>query len=216
MSEVTSRDGTTIAFDRLGEGPAVVLVDGALSHRALGPTARLADPLAADLTVIRYDRRGRGESGDTAPYDTAREVEDLEAVIAEAGGPASVVGLSSGAALALEAAASGLAMTKLALYEPPFDADSAEPDEAYVQRLNELIAAGRNGDAVEWFLERAAKATAAAIPGAQHRILENQAWGRGRPRGARPHAEGVPGVEGGRYAVRLRDARPHRIRRQRL
>lgn len=248
MSEVTSRDGTTIAFDRLGEGPAVVLVDGALSHRTLGPFARVADTLAADFTVFRYDRRGRGQSGDSPPYATAREVEDLEAVIGEAGGSASVCGASSGAALALEAAASGLAVAKLALYEPPFDVDSTDPEqeEAYVQRLEELLAAGRRGDAVEWFLsnsgvpvealaemraqpewplfeavaptlaydhailgdgtvpreraaritaptlvangeaspdffERAARATAAAIPGAQHRVLEGQARGQADP-----------------------------------
>ena len=156
MSEATSRDGTTIAFDRLGQGPTVVLVDGALSHRGLGPMARLAEVLAEDFTAIRYDRRGRGQSGDTAPYATAREVEDLDAVIAAAGGSASVCGLSSGAALALEAAAAGVPVAKLALYEPPFDVDSAEPqDEAYVRRLRELIDAGRGGDAVEWFLSNA-------------------------------------------------------------
>jgi pimeloyl-ACP methyl ester carboxylesterase len=248
MSEATSRDGTTIAFDRLGEGPAVVLVDGALSHRALGPMTRVADALAADFTVLSYDRRGRGQSGDSAPYAVAREVEDLEAVIAVAGAPASIFGMSSGAALALEAAASGVAVTKLALYEPPFSVDSTDPQEeqAYVERLEQLIAAGRRGDAVEWFLsnagvpadalaatrtqpewplfeavaptlaydhailgdgmvprgraanvrvptlvanggdspdffERAAKATADAIPGAEHRVLEGQAWGQADP-----------------------------------
>ncbi len=105
VSQATSRDGTAIAFDRMGEGPPLVLVDGALSHRGLGPMGGLADALAADFAVYRYDRRGRGESGDTAPYAVAREVEDLEAVIAQAGGAAAVFGISSGGALALEAAA---------------------------------------------------------------------------------------------------------------
>jgi pimeloyl-ACP methyl ester carboxylesterase len=242
MGEVQSRDGTTIAFERSGDGPPVVLVDGALSHRRLGPMARLAEPLAADFTVFAYDRRGRGESGDTAPYDVVREVADLAAVIDAAGGPAAVFGLSSGAALALEATAAGLPVTRLALYEPPY---GLEPDEdpAYVARLHELLAAGRRGDAVEWFLSnagvpaealagmrsqpewpafeavaptlaydhavlgdgavpreraarigvptlvangeespefflRAAQATAAAIPGAEHRAIAGQAWGR--------------------------------------
>lgn len=155
MGTVTSRDGTNVAFDRLGDGPVLVLVDGALSHRALGPFAPLAEVLAPDFTVYRYDRRGRGESGDNAPYAVAREVEDLEAVIAEAGGPACVCGLSSGAALALEAAACGLAITKLALYEPPFTVDGGAPEPEYIERLEELISAGRRGDAVEWFLSNA-------------------------------------------------------------
>jgi pimeloyl-ACP methyl ester carboxylesterase len=154
MAAVQSRDGTTIAFDRRGDGPPVVLVDGALSHRRLGPMGRLAEPLAADFTVFTYDRRGRNESGDTPPYAVALEIEDLAAVIGAAGGAAAVFGLSSGGALALEAAASGLPITRLALYEPPY---SVEPDEdpSYVAQLHELIAAGRNGDAVEWFLSNA-------------------------------------------------------------
>ena len=128
MSQATSRDGTAIAFDRMGEGPPLVLVDGALSHRGLGPMRGLADALAADFAVYRYDRRGRGESGDTAPYAVAREVEDLEAVIAQAGGAAAVFGISSGGALALEAAASGLPATRLALYEPPYGVEPAGSD----------------------------------------------------------------------------------------
>jgi pimeloyl-ACP methyl ester carboxylesterase len=157
MSTVTSRDGTTIAFDRLGAGPILVLVDGALSYRALGPTAALAEVLAADFTVYRYDRRGRGRSGDTAPYAVAREVEDLDALIAAAGGAARVCGLSSGAVLALEAAASGLAITRLALYEPPFTVGGGDPQEErdYTERLHELISAGRRGEVVEWFLSSA-------------------------------------------------------------
>jgi pimeloyl-ACP methyl ester carboxylesterase len=157
MGEVISRDGTSISFDRQGDGPVVVVVDGALSHRRLGPTAPLADTLAPDFTVYRYDRRGRGESGDTLPYTVAREVEDLASVIAEAGGSACVAGISSGAALALEAAAGGLPITKLALYEPPFSVDPEDPAEskAYLDRLEQLIAADRRGDAVDWFLSAA-------------------------------------------------------------
>jgi pimeloyl-ACP methyl ester carboxylesterase len=151
---VTSRDGTRIAFERSGDGPALVLVDGALSFRAHGQLAPLAELLAPDFTVYRYDRRGRGESGDTAPYAVAREVEDLEALIAEAGGRALVFGMSSGAVLALEAAASGLPIAKLALYEPPL-ADEAAPDDGFAERIEQLVAEGRRGDTVEFFLSSA-------------------------------------------------------------
>jgi pimeloyl-ACP methyl ester carboxylesterase len=121
MSTVTSKDGTTIAFDRSGEGPALIMVGGAFQHRAIDPsTARLAELLAPNFTVYHYDRRGRGDSGDTAPYAVEREIEDIDALIQDAGGTVSVFGMSSGAVLALEAAAHGLAVTKLALYEPPF------------------------------------------------------------------------------------------------
>jgi pimeloyl-ACP methyl ester carboxylesterase len=116
---VTSKDGTHIAYERIGSGPALVLVDGALCSRAFGPMPKLAPLLAQRFTVFFYDRRGRGDSGDTKPYTPAREVEDLEALLAEAGGSAFVLGLSSGGALALEAAASGLNIKKLAVYEPP-------------------------------------------------------------------------------------------------
>lgn len=154
MTEVTSRDGTTIAFDRVGEGPALVLVDGAMCYRAFGPMPPLAQVLAADFTVYTYDRRGRGESGDTAPYAVAREVEDLEALIEAAGGAAYAYGISSGAALAMEATASGLAIMKLALYEPPYTAEGADIEgvKESNRQLNDLLAAGRRGDAVEFFM----------------------------------------------------------------
>jgi pimeloyl-ACP methyl ester carboxylesterase len=160
MSTVASRDGTRIAFERAGEGPALVLVDGALCHRSFGPMAPLAELLAPDFTVYRYDRRGRGDSGDTAPYAVAREVEDLEAVIGEAGGSAYVFGLSSGAVLALEAAAGGAPIAKLALYEPPLmvDDEHAQESEDFAERIEELVSAGRHGDAVEFFL------TSAGVP----------------------------------------------------
>ncbi len=152
MHTVTSNDGTAIAFDRLGEGPPVVLVCGASTDRRAN--ASLATLLAEHFTVLNYDRRGRGDSSDTPPYAVEREVEDLDAVIA-AGGSASVYGTSSGAALALEAAASGLAITKLALWEPPYILDeSSRPPADQVERYNEMIAEGRRGDAVEYFMAR--------------------------------------------------------------
>ncbi|HZE30387.1 MAG TPA: alpha/beta fold hydrolase [Actinoallomurus sp.] len=154
MPTVSSADGTLIAYERTGSGPALVLVDGALCHRAAGPMRPLAALLRERFTVHTYDRRGRGESSDTTPYAVAREVEDLQALIGEAGGEAYVYGISSGAALALAAAAAGLPITKLALYEPPFMAeveDGARIKE-YTERLGELLDAGRVGDAVELFM----------------------------------------------------------------
>lgn len=124
MNTVPSGDGTPIAFDRSGEGSPIILVGGALQYRSIDPrTAPLAALLAEHFTVFHYDRRGRGDSGDTAPYAVEREIEDLDALINEAGGSAFVFAMSSGGALALEAAAHGLAITKLALYEPPFIVD---------------------------------------------------------------------------------------------
>jgi pimeloyl-ACP methyl ester carboxylesterase len=157
MSEVHSRDGTAIAFDRSGDGPPVILVGGALQHRAMDPdTARLAALLAPRFTVFHYDRRGRGDSGDKPPYAVAREVEDIDALIAEAGGSASVFGMSSGAALALEAAASGSAIKRLALYEPPFMFDGAQaPEPGLARKLSDLVASGRRGDAVALFVRQA-------------------------------------------------------------
>jgi pimeloyl-ACP methyl ester carboxylesterase len=114
MSQVRSKDGTTIAYERSGNGPALILVDGALCSRAFGPSQKIAPLLARQFTVYAYDRRGRGGSGDTPPYSPAREVEDLAALIEVAGGSAVLLGLSSGGALSLEAAASGLAVTKVA------------------------------------------------------------------------------------------------------
>jgi pimeloyl-ACP methyl ester carboxylesterase len=160
---VVSPDGTTIAFDRSGEGPPVVLVGA-------GPTDRAAQqPLAALLaprfTVYNYDRRGRGDSGDTAPYAVDREYEDLAAVIGQAGGSACVFGDSGGGILALEAAARGLPVTKLAVWEPPYVIDGSRPPVAqdYRQQLARLLAAGRRGDMVELFLTQAAGMPAEAV-----------------------------------------------------
>src|SRR5260370_40974494 len=108
MARILSKDGTAIAFDRLGDGPPVILVDGAFCTRTFGPMPKLAPILAKHFTVLTYDRRGRGESGDTAPYAVQREIEDLEALIKEAGGSAFVFGMSSGATLGIEAAAQKL------------------------------------------------------------------------------------------------------------
>src|SRR5690242_13844751 len=121
MATVTSKDGTQIAYEKLGSGLPLILVDGALCSRDFGPMPKLAPLLGEHFTVFMYDRRGRNQSGDTKPHAPAREVEDLEALISEAGGEAYVYGVSSGAALSLSAAAAGLNITKLALYEPPFD-----------------------------------------------------------------------------------------------
>ncbi len=151
MNTLTSRDGTTIAFDQLGDGPPVILVCGGSTDRLAN--APLAEFLAPHFSVFNYDRRGRGDSGDTPPYAVEREVEDLDAVIAAAGGSASVYGTSSGAALALEAAASGLVITKLALWEPPYILDeSRRPPANTARTYTELVAAGRRGDAVEYFM----------------------------------------------------------------
>jgi Alpha/beta hydrolase family len=154
METVTSSDGTAIAFDRLGEGPPVVLVCGGSTDRMAN--AQLASLLAQDFTVLNYDRRGRGDSGDSAPYAIQREVEDLDAVIGAAGGSACVWGTSSGAALAFEAAASGLPITKLALWEPPWFVDDsrARPPADTATTYRELVAAGRRGDAVEFFMAK--------------------------------------------------------------
>jgi len=155
MRKVVSKDGTAIAFDKTGQGPAIILVGGALSARSAA--APLASLLAARFTVFAYDRRGRGDSGDTAPYAVECEVEDIDALIKEAGGTAFVLGHSSGAVLALEAAARGLAITRLALFDPPFIVDDSRPPvpNDYVAQVNELVSAGRRGDAVEFFMTQA-------------------------------------------------------------
>src|SRR5260370_21993682 len=118
-----SKDGTPIAFDRIGNGPPVILVDGALCYRGMGQSGQLAEVLAPYFTVFTYDRRGRGGSGDTAPYAVEREVEDIAALLSEAGGAAFLWGMSSGAVLALEAANRLSGIKKLALYEDPFIVD---------------------------------------------------------------------------------------------
>lgn len=156
MPKVTSKDGTQIAYDRQGEGPAVILVDGALCYRGFGPMPGLAKLLAPNFTVYTYDRRGRGDSSNSRPYAVEREVEDIDALIQEAGGSAFVYGISSGACLALEAAIKlGDQIRKLALYEPPYNSDPAALRQwkDYQKNLADLLAANRRGDAVVTFMQ---------------------------------------------------------------
>lgn len=158
MEKVVSADGTVIAVDRFGQGPAVVVVGGALCTRhSLNPLARAL--AATGFTVFSYDRRGRGDSQDGTTYAVAREIEDIAAVIALAGGGAAVYGHSSGASLALNAAAADLAITRLVLHEPPYaeipEAEQAEAlaeTRAELDQIEALLAAGRRTDAVETFL----------------------------------------------------------------
>jgi pimeloyl-ACP methyl ester carboxylesterase len=156
MQKVTSKDGTTIAYEKSGSGPAMILVDGALCYRGFGPMPQLAELLAPHFTVYTYDRRGRGESGDTQPFALEREVEDIEALIKAAGGTAFVFGISSGGALALEAATRlGDRIKKLAIYEAPYNSEESARQawKAYRQELNQLLAAGRRGDAAALFMK---------------------------------------------------------------
>ena len=156
MNTVQSADGTTIAFTKAGQGPPLILVDGALCSRSFGPMPKLAAQLAPHFTVYTYDRRGRGASGDTLPYAPDREVDDLEALTAMASesGTVFVHGTSSGSALALEAAKRIPAIAKLAVYEPPFIVDGTRPPmpDDYLPRLRELVAEGRRTDAVKMFM----------------------------------------------------------------
>lgn len=153
MDKTRSSDGTDIAFDLLGDGAPILLVSGASTARSIH--ARLAELLAADFTVLNYDRRGRGDSGDTQPYAVEREIEDLHAVLNQAGGSAEVFGNSSGGVLALHAAAVGLPITNLALWEPPFmvDPDAPRRQHEYVTHLTELLDADRRGDAMALFMK---------------------------------------------------------------
>ncbi|NDL58254.1 alpha/beta fold hydrolase [Phytoactinopolyspora mesophila] len=155
MPTTTSRDGTTIAYEQAGSGPPLLIVDGALCYRAFGPSKKLREQLTDAFTVLTYDRRGRGESADTAPYAVEREIEDIEAVVKEAGGSAFAFGMSSGAALVLEAANHDVGITKLATYEAPFTVSDDAPPEPpdYAERLNGLLAADRRGDAVKLFMK---------------------------------------------------------------
>lgn len=156
MKTVTSKDGTTIAFDQSGNGPVVVLVDGALQYRAFDQgMAQLADLLSPHFTLIHYDRRGRGDSTDTQPYALEREIEDIEAIIDEVGGSASLYGISSGAALAMHAAVKlGEKVKRLAMYEAPYNDDEAAQQvwRNYTKKLAELLEDDRKGEAVGHFM----------------------------------------------------------------
>ncbi|NIK56675.1 alpha/beta fold hydrolase [Kribbella shirazensis] len=194
MEKVTSADGTTIAYDRLGSGQPLILVGGALCDRhALRP---LADELASDFDVVTYDRRGRGDSGDTAPYAVQREVEDLAALLSALGGTAALYGHSSGAGLAAIAASTGLPFTRVVLHEPPYGPDDAETSDDGEQVL-ELSREGRNQEAVELFLMMAGvpqpeAVEVAAAPGvaelAPTLAYEFAVMGHGIDRGSTPVA----------------------------
>lgn len=157
MKTVISKDGTTIAFDQSGTGPTVILVDGAMMYRPIGQgMAQLADRLAQHFTVLHHDRRGRGDSTDMQPYAIAREIEDIEALIDAAGGPAFLYGISSGGALAMETAIElGDKVKKLAMYEVPVtDNENVQQRwKNYRKKLNEAVTAGHAGDAVALFME---------------------------------------------------------------
>lgn len=150
----TSKDGTKIAYSKTGNGKPLILVDGAFCHRKFGANEKLPQHLSDNFTVYSYDRRGRSESGNTLPYSPQKEYEDLQAVINEAGGNAYVYGISSGAALALEAANAGVKMEKLALYEAPYITDDSRSPfpENYLKSLTEFAEQGENAKAVKYFM----------------------------------------------------------------
>ncbi|MGA2105564.1 alpha/beta fold hydrolase [Methanoregula sp.] len=152
MQKVISKDGTQIAFDKMGKGPALILVGGAFHSRSDPRMTQLAKLMSKYFTIYHYDRRGRGDSTNTQPYAVEREVEDLNALIKDSGGSVHVFGMSSGAVLALHAAARGLDIKKLALYEPPFnsgDDDARQVAARYTKQLTLLLSEGRRSDAVE-------------------------------------------------------------------
>jgi pimeloyl-ACP methyl ester carboxylesterase len=157
MNTVTSKDGSTIAYDRYGSGPTVVLVGGALSYRKFKKMEELAELLANHCSVVNYDRRGRGDSTEAGPFALERKIEDIEALVEAEGGSASLWGWSSGGALALSAAAAGTGVERLSVYEVPFMVtpghDRPTPD--YGARLDELVAAGDRSGAVKHFMRNA-------------------------------------------------------------
>lgn len=165
MNQVISKDGTPIAYDRAGSGPAVIVIGGGPVDRSANGS--LAELLAEDFTVYNYDRRGRGESGDTAPYSTDREYEDLEALITEAGGSAMAYGTSGGGMIAIEAAARGLPITRLALWEVPYILPGTRPaiPAGYRDEQYAALAEGRHGDMLERFFLDAALMPAEFVAG---------------------------------------------------
>jgi pimeloyl-ACP methyl ester carboxylesterase len=169
MLTVTSADGTKIAYDRYGDGPVVILVNGALGDRKLDRRFKLmsglAELLAPGNTVIDYDRRGRGDSGEAGPFAVEREIEDIAALIAANGGSAALFGFSSGGALALRAAGAGIDVERVAVYEAPFMVDRTEkrPPADYARRLDEFVAVGDRAGAVKHFLRNAMGMPAFAV-----------------------------------------------------
>jgi pimeloyl-ACP methyl ester carboxylesterase len=165
MATTRSVDGTLISYDRVGSGPAVVLVHGAMTDKSHPMLVSVATALQPWFTVFNYDRRGRGGSGDTQPYAVAREIDDLNAIVTAAGGSAMVFGGSSGAALVLAAAARNPAIAKVIVWEPPYHVDAGAPDIAadFAEQLHALVAAGRRGDAVAMFMTEAAEMPADTV-----------------------------------------------------
>jgi pimeloyl-ACP methyl ester carboxylesterase len=156
MQTVTSKDGTIIAYEKVGFGPVMILVGGATSTRSDQYSAEFAQLLSSDLTVYYYDRRGRGNSTDTPPYSVEKEIQDIEALIDAAGGSAYLCGFSSGGALSLEAAiALKDKVKKLAVYEVPYDDSEAgiKAWHEYRTKISEAIAADRRGDAIATFMK---------------------------------------------------------------
>jgi pimeloyl-ACP methyl ester carboxylesterase len=174
MRKATSADGTTIAYDQWGSGPLVVIVGGAFNDR--GTWAELAQALAADFTVVSFDRRGRGESGDTEPYAVEREIEDLTAVIADASPDRTAYahGVSSGGALLLRAIAYGAPVRKASVLEPPYRVEGAPPaPRDYRRALRRFIDSGDRGGAVEYFMTRAVGVPTEAVA----EMKATPAWG---------------------------------------
>jgi len=172
MNTVVSKDGTHIAYSKQGEGPVIILVDGAMGYQGFGPMVGLAPLLAKEFTVIHYDRRGRGKSGDTQPYSPAREIEDLETIIEAEGGKAAVFGSSSGAVFSAMAA-SHLGkdrITKLTLHEPSFilDGSHAPVPSNYLDSLRQMLKEGRRGDMVALFMTDAVGMPAEMVEGMKH------------------------------------------------
>jgi pimeloyl-ACP methyl ester carboxylesterase len=165
MSQVRSKDGTTIGYERSGGGPPLILVDGALCSRAFGPSKGLAARLASRFTVYAYDRRGRGQSGDasSSSYAADREVEDIAALVEAAGGSAALLGLSSGGALALHAAAAGVPAVGVVAYEPPYVDEGGPGGAPHEDRLKDLLASGKRGAAVRYFMKDMVGAPAVVV-----------------------------------------------------
>jgi len=177
-TDVASRDGTEIALDVSGDGSPLILITGALSNRA--SHGHLVELLAPEFTVFSYDRRGRGDSGDTPPYAVQREIEDLDAIIDAPAEPVLLYGSSSGANLALQAALSGLKITGLALWEPNFIVDQSRPPlpADYVEHLHELVSAGRRGEVVESDRARPPRRVPALAPPGRARRRQAPVQGR--------------------------------------
>jgi pimeloyl-ACP methyl ester carboxylesterase len=154
--KVISKDGTAIAYDKTGQGPALVLVDGAFCYRAYGVSPKLVPLLSSHFTVFSYDRRGRGESADTKPYTVEREIDDLKTIVDLTGEQPFVFGSSSGAALAMQAVGHGLSVKKIALFEPPYvvtsDRDTGPPNDAQLTLVNFIERGDRTG-AVKYFMK---------------------------------------------------------------